>query len=490
MRVSFNMLYDQSIRSMSNALGDIQRLTEQTATEKKINRPSDDPAGLARVLDLNSTLKDFEQYQGNMTTATGWLTLADDVLGQASDMVTRLKELCEQAATGTYDAEQRRMIAEEARQIYESLIGIANTDYAGDFIFAGSMTGASPYVLGLGTTVREGVEVLSVSGSAESTIYVEFADSGEVGVDTLNYRYTNDGGENWTEAVLAPGETVLDLGTAQVELLSGSTVTAVAEEGGSEGSAVWVRPAAYYQGDAQSGNEVLHDGSRAVTAEASGDFNSPVVVRIDSGGTLPGTIEYSYSQDNGATWVVEQSADGGVLPAPGGFLALEPAGAAVSEGEEFIIKPHTADLTVEIGPGSPVQINHVGLEVFGGLWTPPGGTYPEAGEGENLLESIGEFIGYLETNNQTGIGVALENIRSAQENLTLAMSVIGGRESRIEFSESQIELLSESLSQSKSGIEDADITWLTTEMSKAEYIYEAVLSTSSKIMGLSLLDYI
>lgn len=41
-----------------------------------------------------------------------------------------------------------------------------------------------------------------------------------------------------------------------------------------------------------------------------------------------------------------------------------------------------------------------------------------------------------------------------------------------------------------SNIEDADIAELMTDLNKQEIVYQAVLTSSSKIMQMSLLDYI
>ncbi len=39
-------------------------------------------------------------------------------------------------------------------------------------------------------------------------------------------------------------------------------------------------------------------------------------------------------------------------------------------------------------------------------------------------------------------------------------------------------------------MEDADASTLTVELARANYIYQAVLSTQSKVMSMSLLDYL
>lgn len=496
MRVSFSMIYNQSVKGTNSRLADIVRLNEQISSQKKINRPSDDPEGMARTLDLTSTLSSLDQYSENIDTADGWLSLADEELGLASDVVTRLKELCEQASTGTYTDDERDSIVTEVKELMEELVSIANSEYAGDSIFAGSKTDTNAYSITLGSTVRDAdgssLEVQEIVGdSADSTIYVEFIDSGEIGLDEINYRYTTDGGDTWREETLAAGDTVLELGAAEVELVSGSTVTASSEEGEGDGTLLWIRPAALYQGNTYDSTSVVHYGTSAVTATAEGDFSTDVLVRVDSGDTLPGNIEYSYSIDGGSTWVSGNTTTDGSFRIPGGTLTLEPAGTALVTGDQFAVRSENAAIEVDIGDDSNIQINSVGKDIFGGLYVSSGSTVAEAAlpEDENLFEVVGKMIGYMETNDLDGISKCLEDLGSAQEKLTTALGEIGGRENRLEFAATSIETIQTAATTNISNIEDADIVELNTALASAEYAYEAVLQSTSLIINLSLLDY-
>lgn len=497
MRIARSMLFDTSVRYMNNSLAEIIRLNEQNASQKQINRPSDDPGGMARSLDLKSYLTQLDQYSENIDTAQGWLQLADDELSQASDVLTRLQELAEQASTGTLTDDQRSMIAEEARELMSQMVAIANTEYAGDSIFAGSMTDTNAYEMGLSASVRD--ETLSdasfvqVTGASTYTIYAEFIDSGTVGVDELQYRYTNDAGNTWQSATLAAGDTVLDFGTAQAQMVSGSVVTATETAGEGDGTAIWIRPAAFYTGDMEGDESVYHYGDSTVTATADGVFNSPVAIRISSNASLPGPITYAYSLDKGTTWVEGNVTSNATLSVPGGFVALASnGGAAVLAGDQFIVSPHSAGIDLTIGKSSTVQVNSVGANIFGGLYDVGGAAVRTNADSTdpNLFESIGKFIGFLETNDQDGIADMLKEMESGHETLSVAQGAIGGREVRVEFAQAAIALSKESTEANVSAIEDADVTKLTTDLARAQYMYESVLSTSSQVMKMSLLDYI
>ncbi len=505
MRITTSMIYDQALSAMQDSLADVSRLTAQTASLQSVNSPSDDPSGYALSLDLKTTVSSLDQYSENIETAESWLTLADSVLGEISDLLTSIEELAEQGATGTYDADERSMMAEEVRELFEQLVTLCNTEYAGSSIFAGSMTDTNAYSIGLGASVRNTsnasnssastLSVTSVTGDADSTIYVEFESDGVVGQDAISYRYTDDGGDTWTYATLAAGETTLDLGDAEAELVSGSEVAASSDEGEGDGTVVWIRPAAYYQGDTEDDLETYYYGSSSVEYEASGDFDSTVTVRIDSDSTVTGTISYSYSTDGGSTWVTGNTTSNATLYVPGGFIDLEASNASVSldAGDQFVIQPSTADISVQIGSSSEIVINTVGKDVFGGLYYETGETDPtsaESSDGSNMFETIGELIGYLETNDIEGITSCIDGLDDAHELVTTYNGEIGGREIRLEYAANNIDVLTNVAETGISNILDADYTELATKLSQAEYIYEAVLESSSLIMGLSLMDYI
>ncbi len=117
-RVTQSSMYNTIVGQMQKSLSAYMESNEQGSTQKKINRPSDDPAGTYRVLMTRDDISDTKQYQSNCDTAEGWLKLADDVLGtQLSTAITKLKTLMEQAATGTTD-NQRTLIASEAKEIF------------------------------------------------------------------------------------------------------------------------------------------------------------------------------------------------------------------------------------------------------------------------------------------------------------------------------------------------------------------------------------
>jgi len=74
-------------------------------------------------------------------------------LGEAQNLISRIRELAVQARSDTTSAQGRVTIAQEVRQLHRQLIQLANAEVSGQPVFAGTETGAPPFVLGAGDAV-------------------------------------------------------------------------------------------------------------------------------------------------------------------------------------------------------------------------------------------------------------------------------------------------------------------------------------------------
>lgn len=144
-RITQRTMYDSMVGQMQKNLAAYMESNEQGSTQKKINRPSDDPAGTYRVLMGRDEISATTQYQSNVDTVTGWLQLADNVLStQVSTLFQELESLAQQASNTEMTAENRKQIGFRVKEIFGSLLNLANTEFEGKSIFAGINTTATP----------------------------------------------------------------------------------------------------------------------------------------------------------------------------------------------------------------------------------------------------------------------------------------------------------------------------------------------------------
>ena len=147
MRISTTQFYLQGLQAFGNQQVKLAKLQEQISTGVRIANPSDDPAGAARVLELEQEIKLHEQYQTNITLANQRLSLQDSTLQGAENLLQRVRELAIHANNASLDQVSRDAIADELDQRRQELLSLANTvDSNGDFLFAGFQNQQRPFV--------------------------------------------------------------------------------------------------------------------------------------------------------------------------------------------------------------------------------------------------------------------------------------------------------------------------------------------------------
>lgn len=507
MRVTHNMMYSSMTQNMNNILSDYMNTGIQMSTQKRINNPSDDPTGYYQVLKYRASIVANDTYINNSQEAASWLASTDGALQQAQTILTRLSELAEQAATGTITAENRMQISSEVRQLFEQLVNIANTEYNGTHIFAGHKIDGPAYQIGLGVMTQnpefDGTE-FDVEGQLAGTSMIRFSTGGQIGVDEIEYEYSNDGGKTWVKKTLAAGSSTLDIDGAMVNVHGNPTVTAFdpdKEAGPNNGSMLVVRPSAVYVGDDNDyppAIDIYGDSINNITAQ--GVFKNDVQVKFPQDVTVSqdGTIEFQYSTDNGLTWqtgkaTTNQGSDTVRLVIPGGYVDVQAKnGTSISAGSQFVVRPNRAqEQGFEIASGDFVEITNDGKDIFGGLYQDKNSSYMKPVSGQpNIFETISDFYAYCQTNNQDGCAQTVEDLREMSEHLLTQLAAVGGKSNRVEVNMTVMQTHKDNQATRKSNIEDADLTDLLNTISKQQVTYQAVLQSSSMIMNMSLLNYL
>ncbi|ASA26524.1 flagellar biosynthesis protein FlgL [Paenibacillus donghaensis] len=145
MRVTSNMMSNQLLRNLNRNANTMNDTQLQLATGRKINKPSDDPVGITYSLRYRAELSSNEQYTRNVDSALSWLDYNDTVLGQAGDVMQRLRELAVKGSTGSNPQSALDSINEEVMQLKEQLVDIGNSQLNGKFIFNGENYKTKPY---------------------------------------------------------------------------------------------------------------------------------------------------------------------------------------------------------------------------------------------------------------------------------------------------------------------------------------------------------
>jgi flagellar hook-associated protein 3 FlgL len=146
MRISTSLMYQRGVNAIESQQVKLSATEEQLATGERLKSPADDPFASTRIIALDEEDKLLAQYARNSDAAKSRLQLEETAITSAINSLQRLRELSIQTANGIYAPEDRRALAEEAYQIMDGIIQVANTvDSEGEYIFSGDRTTAVPF---------------------------------------------------------------------------------------------------------------------------------------------------------------------------------------------------------------------------------------------------------------------------------------------------------------------------------------------------------
>ncbi len=144
MRITNKIMQRNNLANMNTNKIYQDTLSNQMATQKKVNRPSDDPVVAIRALRLRSSVTEITQYYSkNIPDAESWLNVTEDALKNLSQIVTNMIGQCTKGANGDLKTTDRQIILEQLQALGEEVYSTGDADYAGRYVFTGYRTDTS-----------------------------------------------------------------------------------------------------------------------------------------------------------------------------------------------------------------------------------------------------------------------------------------------------------------------------------------------------------
>ena len=178
MYINNNSMSSNVANTLTSHYGNLATSTERLSTGLRVNSAADDAAGLAIRELMRSDVTALQQGIRNANDAISLIQTADGALGIIDEKLIRMKELAEQAATGTYDSTQRLMIESEYQQMASEITRIANaTDFNGIHLLNGNLSSDTHVGSGLTSTGKMKIHFGSANDSAEDYYYIQIGTS-------------------------------------------------------------------------------------------------------------------------------------------------------------------------------------------------------------------------------------------------------------------------------------------------------------------------
>ncbi len=183
--INHNLMAMNASRNFTTAFDSLAKSTNRLSSGLRINTSADDAAGLAISELMRAEISALNQGVRNARDAQSMLQTADGALQVIDEKLIRMKELAEQAATGTYNSAQRSIMNNEFVLMRSEITRIANAvKFNGVYLLNGTLSGsdANPYRSGLK------IHFGPTNSAAEDYYFIRIGDSRAtaLGIGTLD----------------------------------------------------------------------------------------------------------------------------------------------------------------------------------------------------------------------------------------------------------------------------------------------------------------
>lgn len=168
---------------MNNAASNINTTKEfvnkrntQMTSQKKIDRPSDDPVIAVRSLRLSTTLAQVTQYhEKNIPDASQWISVTETALINMRDIGNDCKQIAVSGSTDSKNTQDdRKTMLKQLQELQKQLFAEGNADYANRTVFTGYRTNCNlTFTEDELNTAYEITQTIAIEGNMEDHRYYD-----------------------------------------------------------------------------------------------------------------------------------------------------------------------------------------------------------------------------------------------------------------------------------------------------------------------------
>lgn len=458
---------------LTSNFGKLVEAQEQVSSGKRILRPSDDPIGTLRALTLKTRVDASERYAEAIDGGKRSLDSAAAALESAGGLVGEARALVLQAINGVANAGDRDLIAGQLREIHAQLLDLANTRFAGRYLFAGTALDAPPFASAdeqgllrtsyVGNREQQellvGDELRVAAGLPGSSIFAAVDPSGTSfeGLTGARSGSSPDQGQGVFALHVRHDSTTLNVpGLALVN--GGLDDTLIGNH------SITVDPVA--------GTITLDTGpARRIPAVGSADYDDFTLtnaagdsIHLDfsgwGGGAVSGTAVGAGSMSiDGSNWTTIDgvSTDVQLIDAASGRVLHVDVTAIHRSGEEMVSFSGSVNLLDSLAA---------------------------------IVEALDSSAGLSTTEQVRRVNLVFEELDRNHDNLLAGLSTLGARSARLTSLDEEHDGQRTQLKGQISTIEDADYSKVILDMTRAEQTLQLTQSVGSRLLQTSLLDFL
>jgi flagellar hook-associated protein 3 FlgL len=465
MRIATSSIYDNQIQSIDNLSAQYQSIGQDLSTGKSLNVPSDDPSQISQDLTLTSTIASENSDASNATSAQAELTFTDSTLSSLTSVLQTARSLAVEGATDIIpNGAQRPLIGQQVAGLLTQALALANTQYGGTYLFAGTGSGTTPPITALGTPPN------AVAFSGNNNVRTEVINGQTVAVGTTLQNAFNQGSTTGTPSVftlLATLRDTMDKEPAAIESQQPINVTGQTIQGSADAAPTTLA-------------QVVGPPSMT-TIPLTGDNATPPSYSIEIDGTTPangnaGSVKLTFGANN----AVDDGTPNSIVGQINNATAITGVTASWNVASQRLV-------LTSVAPNSPpFLISNIPSPVAGLPTTNPPVTVA-ATTSSNFLQAFQIPNQVSVTSN---LSTQIGDIDAVINQVLSARAGIGQQIQNLAGTTSQLQVLSNDNVTTQSTIADTNVAQATSQFTLTQTALQAAYATTSRLEGKTLIDYL
>ncbi len=432
MRISTSQEFSQQTYALDTLNAEQANYAQQLSSGKSLTYPSDNPTQIAEDISFRTDITVQTQVGSNLSSTQQQLTTVDSALANVTGVLQSARSLAVQGASDTLTPAQEQAIATQVDQLLQETVGFANTQYAGQYVFAGT---AAPTSLPVQTV---GSPISAVTFGGNEVPQTQTLPDGQTITTSVTMRQafnfgSADGSPDVFQTLINLRNTlqkqqVVDASSSQVNLAgqSISNATTVAQ---------LIGPPALMQ--------------TPLTADSTGNVSISI-----AGGNSPSGVTVTFLPGDSVTNIITK---------------INAQTAATGVTASFNPQTEKLQLTAT-GPFNVTDVPSAGA-TNSGNFTSAFGLQTTATLVNNLSRQIGDIdkVTSVLLDARANVGATIQRVQG----LSSATSTTITNDTAVQ-----------------SGIEDADIAKVTTQFTQTQTALQAAYGTTTRLEQKTLFDYV
>lgn len=465
MKINHNMSAMVANKRLLNSESSLSKSIERLSTGLRINRASDDAAGMAIASKMRTQIKGLNQASRNSSDGISVLETADGALSEVHNMLQRMRELSVQAANGTNTPEDLKAIQAEISSLRDEIDRISrDTEFNTKNLLDGTLD-QRVY------PDNRGITRVDISSAVNPDTYTV-----EVTADAEHAVIEGGAPRSATDVVPAGASGKVIINGSEVKINEGETFDEVyeklrdaAELG--EANLLIVEDLSVRNGLPENEGYVpgnVADGGNLVFISAEYGNNTEMNVKCDNS-ALAGFLGISIDQTEYGKDVEVAISDNDT-----GFGTQA---TILTEGDTVTITDRSGfKMKFQVEPGTEGEVN-IEVANLGPMTLQIG-----ANENQTMDVRIHEissqtlYIDKVNVCTVTGAGRAITRFDEAIAKVSEVRSSIGAYQNRLDYTVASLDGTEENMTQALSRIEDVDMAEEMTEYTKDNILTQAATS--------------